>query len=127
MKKTTIRLVDGMGRGLFAEEDIRIGEIIERFPNIVLSEKDAKFVWTDSEVMKHYFFFDHRDTVIMCGRTSMCNHSLSNNCEVDTDDLYEYKLVSTRNIKRGEELTINYHFDGEDEFLPKEYVKKLKA
>jgi SET domain-containing protein len=125
MKKVNIKLIEGKGRGLFAGEFIKKGDVIELCPTIVLTEKDAKYVWNESDILKYYFFIDDRGTVIMFGKISMCNHSLENNCEVDNENLYLYKLVAIKDINIDEELTINYHFDNEEEYLPIEHVNNI--
>ena len=43
------------------------------------------------------------------------NHNVDSNCELvlelDWDDYKVYNVVTTKKIKQGEELTLNYHID----------------
>ena len=69
----------------------------------------------------------HIKVPVICGfiRTSIggfLNHSKNSNCELslelDWDDYKVYNVYTTKKIKEGEELTLNYHIDelnyGED-------------
>ena len=47
---------------------------------------------------------------------SFLNHSKQNNCyleqQLDWDDYRAYNVITARGIKKGEELTLDYHIDG---------------
>ena len=49
------------------------------------------------------------------------NHRCDCNCEVDEGDEYSLKLIASRDIKRGEELTIDYGYDEIYEYCQCQY------
>ena len=50
------------------------------------------------------------------GYVSIYNHAIKANCRYDMDFTFEtMSIITTRDIKKGEELFINYNADGEAE------------
>lgn len=115
-KRTYLAWTADRGRGVFAGEAIRAGELIERAPAIVVPadqwvhlEKtalfDYSFAWGDE--LEH--------AAISGGYGSIYNHSYSPNAVYykRIDDLF-IDFIAIRDIGPGEEITINYNGDCAD-------------
>lgn len=107
------------GRGVVAERDIVAGELVERAPVLVIPEADRAGV--DRTNLGNYIFMWEHDTVaedlytqsgraaVVLGIASLINHSGDPNCDfVRYIDALALDLVAIRDIKVGEELTIDY-------------------
>ena len=112
-KKTIVKdsLITNAGRGVFATEDIKQGEIIEVCPLLIESNLEA----VQTSFMKDYVFTDIDDEskrVFVLGLCSMYNHKDDNNVFYtqgkDPDNMI---LSAMRDIKKGEELYISYGKD----------------
>jgi uncharacterized protein len=105
------------GRGVFTNEDIAAGTVIEISPVIIMHKDDRMHL--DKTLLHDYIFeWGHnKDKCCMAlGYIPMYNHSYKSNCDyiMDYDD--EVIFIQTVNaIKSGEELTINYNGDWSDE------------
>ena len=102
-----------MGRGVFTKAPIAAGTLIELAPVIVMSADERKLL--DKTLLHDYIFEwgEDRDQCAMAlGLVPVYNHSFHSNCEYDmyfTKQVIAIKAV--RNIKKGEELFINYNGD----------------
>ncbi len=107
------------GRGIFADERIAAGTLVERSPVLVIPPEHR--IATDATVVFTYVFMWERGTVeedlykhegraaIALGYTSLLNHSYQPNCEfIRHIDALMIDLVALRDIEPGEELTIDY-------------------
>lgn len=98
----------GKGRGVFANQSIKAGEIVEIAP--IILEKTHKII-KDSNVMQYVFYSDASETeyAIAFGYGSMYNHSDTNNAEwkVDKPNL---RLIVTaiKDIPKGAEIYVSY-------------------
>lgn len=103
----------GRGRGVFTQETIAKGTVIEIAPVIVLSAQDRTFI--DQTKLHDYIFVwgEEGDRCAMAlGYVPMYNHSAPSNCEYEMEWESELIRVKTvRNIEPGEELFINYQGD----------------
>ncbi|MBN9381441.1 MAG: SET domain-containing protein-lysine N-methyltransferase [Chitinophagaceae bacterium] len=101
------------GRGVFTTENIEKGTVIEISPVIVMSRDDRKLL--DQTLLHDYIFEwgpDRKSCCMALGYIPMYNHSYRSNCEYEMD--YDGELMSVRTvrfIKAGEELSINYNGD----------------
>lgn len=107
------------GRGVFTDKFIEAGTLIEVAPVIVLNEADTEKV---HETALYYYTFmwseNNKIAAVVLGYGSIYNHSYSPNCEYKT--FYEDEVVhfvALRDIEAGEELTINYNHDPNDQSL----------
>jgi len=123
-RKIKIMPIKGKGRGVFAMEDIKEGEIIEYCPIIFLSEKEIKFLDNESDILKFYYLFQYAidKHCIMLGYGSIYNHSKDNpnaDIDYDTEDPKSFLIFTAiKDIKAGEEIVYDYEFDtGKEEFL----------
>ena len=112
-----LKSVTNKGRGIFTREKIAANTLIEESPVIVMSAEDRNLL--DKTLLHDYIFEwgDNKDKCCMAlGFIPIYNHSYSSNCEYFMDFEKEIIQVKTvREIEKGEELTINYNGDWNDE------------
>ena len=121
LRKQLSHLLDGiyvagtkkMGRGVFTKYAIPAGTTIELAPVIVMSAADRTHL--DKTPLYDYIFEwgeDSKQCAMALGLIPLYNHSYESNCEYE---MYFGKQVmrvkTTREIKAGEELFINYNGD----------------
>jgi SET domain-containing protein len=101
------------GRGVFTNDPIRAGTILEISPVIVMNAGDRKLL---DRTLLHDYIFEWGQNKNQCcvalGYVSLYNHSYRSNCEYEMDyakDIISIKTI--RLVKEGEELTINYSGD----------------
>ena len=111
-----IAATDNMGRGVFTSESIEEGTVIEIAPVIVMSREERRLL---DQTLLHDYIFEwgiKKDQCCMAlGYIPVYNHSYRSNCEYEMD--FENDTISiktTRFIKKGEELFINYNGDWND-------------
>src|SRR6185437_1437165 len=112
LKKTAAK-----GRGVFTKEKIGANITIEESPVIVMTAKDR--ILLDKTLLHDYIFEwgTNKDKCCMAlGLVPMYNHSYQSNCEyfMDFDD-ESIQVKTVREIAAGEELTINYNGDWNDQ------------
>ncbi|HEY8659357.1 MAG TPA: SET domain-containing protein [Hanamia sp.] len=105
------------GRGVFTKEKIKAETIIEESPVIVMSAEDRKLL---DKTLLHDYIFEwgiNKDKCCMAlGYVPMYNHSYSSNCEYFMDfEEATIQIKTVREIGAGEELTINYNGDWNNE------------
>ena len=107
------------GRGVYTRESIPADTIVEIAPVIVMQKADREHL---DKTLLHDYIFEwgkEKDKCAMAlGLIPIYNHSYSSNCEyyMDFDD--DLMMIKTvRDIEEGEELTINYNGDWNDEKL----------
>ena len=109
------------GLGVFAAQDILQGEIIEKCPllRLDIDEKnelfaDYRFWWTENE--KRLFY------VMAMGYGSFYNHSNEpNSYFFSNKETFTVDFVSTKKIKKGEEIFVDY--GGEEYWSSRKYVQ----
>lgn len=111
-----IKNTDNKGRGVFTRAAITTDTVIEIAPVIVMNKDDR--VHLDKTLLHDYIFEwgMQKDKCCMAlGYVPMYNHSYKSNCEYFMDFEKAVIAVKTvRNVKKGEELTINYNGDWND-------------
>jgi len=110
--------VQGKGRAMFANEEIPKDCVIENAPVIVMSAADR--IHLDQTLLHDYIFEWHAKGADQCcmalGNVPIYNHAYKSNCEYNMDyETASISIVSVRKINVGEELTINYNGDWNDE------------
>ena len=112
-----IELTEKKGKGVFTAANIPEGFVIELSPVIVMEKEDR--VHLDKTLLHDYIFEwgAEKDKCCMAlGFIPIYNHSYKSNCEYFMDFDEETIFVKTvRAIEKGEELTINYNGDWDDE------------
>lgn len=116
MLRISIKNSPGKGRGVFAQQNFKKGEVIETCPVIVLPSEEIDSLEL-TELYNYYFAWgpDSKDAAIALGYGSLYNHSYNPNARYYKD--FEnglLKYVCIRDIQKGEEITINYNCDPED-------------
>lgn len=105
------------GRGVFTQKFIAAETVIEISPVIVMPKEDR--VLLDKTLLHDYIFEwgeDKSQCAMALGFIPMYNHSYKSNCEYFMDfEKAEMFVKTVRDIAPGEELTINYNGDWNDE------------
>jgi uncharacterized protein len=100
-----------MGNGVFTSEPIKMNTIIEVSPVIVMKQKDRKLL--DQTLLYNYIFEwgeKNNECCMALGYVPLYNHSFDSNCEYEMEfDREIIKIKTVKNIKKGEELFINYN------------------
>ncbi len=99
------------GRGVFTDKKIGANWIVEISPVIVMSGVEQELL--DQTLLHDYIFVwgERKDQCCLAlGYVSIYNHSFQSNCEYFMDYDAETILIKTmREIEAGEELTLNYN------------------
>ncbi len=116
--KLYISNTQGKGRGIFTTAAIPEGTILETAPVIVLTAEDRKIA--DQTLLHDYIFEWQPDGQPMCcmalGWIPLYNHAYYSNCEYCMNYEEQTMFIQTiRDIAPGEELTINYNGDWNDQ------------
>jgi len=105
------------GKGVFTKEKISADTVIEISPVIVMSNEDR--IHLDRTKLHDYIFewgLKKDKCCMALGFIPMYNHNYKSNCEYFMDFEEEIIFVKTvKDIEMGEELTINYNGDWNDE------------
>ncbi len=106
------------GRGVYTDAFLPQDTTLEIAPVIVMSAADRLLL--DKTLLHDYIFEWQPDGAAMCcmalGWVPMYNHSYQSNCEYFMN--YEEETISiktVREIEPGEELTINYNGDWDND------------
>ena len=106
------------GRGVFTSTRLDAETTIEEAPVIVMGSADRKLL--DQTLLHDYIFEWQPDGQDLCcmalGWVPIYNHANRSNCEYFMD--YEagtIEIKTVRNIEAGEELTINYNGDWDED------------
>ena len=112
-----VQTTKNKGRGVFTTEPIDANTVVEISPVIVMKKEDR--VYLDKTLLHDYIFEWGKEKDKCCmalGLIPIYNHSYTSNCEYFMDFDEETIMVKTvRDIWQGEELTINYNGDWNDE------------
>lgn len=106
------------GRGMFTKAAILADTVLELAPVVVMTAEERKLL---DQTRLHDYIFEWQpgETHLCCmaqGYISVYNHSYASNCEYFMDYDNETILIkAVRDIEAGEELTINYNGDWNDE------------
>ncbi len=110
-----IKRIKGKGRGVFATRPFRAGEEIERVPVLVMPA-DVLALGPDSSPLPDYCFVWGVQTVALAlGYGSLYNHSFDPNARYDDIGRQTKVFTAIRDIAAGEEITVNYNGDPEDQ------------
>ena len=112
-----IKDTEQKGRGMFTNEDIDADTIIEVAPVIVMPKTDRPHI---DKTLLHDYIFEWGDDEDQCciglGMISIYNHSYQSNCDYFMDYEEQTMMIKTvRPILAGEEITINYNGDWNNE------------
>lgn len=112
--------INKAGRGVFALAPMKKGELIEKCPVIAISESDTAHITEESLVTYMYYFGEKKDrSVVALGFGSIYNHTDTPNA-VYKENFKEQTIEfwTIKDIKKGEEITVNYGQGNMDEKRP---------
>ncbi|MFH0749940.1 MAG: SET domain-containing protein [Candidatus Gottesmanbacteria bacterium] len=104
------------GRGVFAGKNFVKGEIIETCPIVYLSPKERTHC--EHTILAYYLYpwTSMRCGAMVLGYGSIYNHSFTPNTQWKQDFHAKTMIYqAVRNIKTGEEITVNYNGKAEDQ------------
>ncbi len=111
-----IDTVTGTGRGVFTGEDLSKGTLVEASPVIVLSKEER--ILLDQTLLHDYIFLWGKGKLQCCiglGYLSLYNHDYQANCEYEMEfDEAIIRVTTVREVRKGEELCINYNGNWND-------------
>ncbi|GAB4299088.1 MAG: hypothetical protein Kow0098_25220 [Ignavibacteriaceae bacterium] len=100
------------GRGIFTNVDIPKGSVIMRIEGEIISAEEC--MRREDEEDNVYIFWIDDDCYIDTSETDkikFINHNCEYNCDIEDADDVSLLLVAARDIKAGEELTIDYGYE----------------
>jgi SET domain-containing protein len=111
-----VKQTKNKGQGIFTNTFIKKGSIIEKSPVIVF-KKDDRDLLDMTDVFHYYFYWrkNNSESAIALGYGSLYNHSYTPNAKYIKD--YKKRIITfiaLRNIKIGEEITVNYNSNPDD-------------
>jgi len=121
-----IRTTKKYGRGLYANKDIKAGELIESSPIIILEQEDTAGKYLEQEdtagkyLELYVYIWKGNKECLALGFGSLFNHKEKSNIDYSCnykDKCMEYWANS--NIRKGSQLFIDYGYD------PKVAIKDL--
>ncbi|HEY2348190.1 MAG TPA: SET domain-containing protein [Puia sp.] len=99
------------GRGVFSSENLPAGATIEIAPVIVMSPEERLIL--DKTRLHDYIFLwgsDETQCCVALGYVSIYNHDYHSNAEYEMDfEANCIRIRTVREIKKGEEIFINYN------------------
>ena len=101
--------ITGAGRGVFAKQRLKKGDLVERCPIIEISSDDP-FI-TSSTLLNYVFFFGNKKKrcLFALGFGSIYNHSESPDIKFKINSKVKIiEFTAIKNIAKDEELTFNY-------------------
>ena len=99
------------GRGIFTSVDIPRGSYIMVIEGEVISGEECERRENEEDNVYIFWNGDNYIDTVMTEKIKYINHKCSCNCEVLDKDESSLWLAAYRNIKAGEELTIDYGYD----------------
>lgn len=104
------------GRGVFASEPIRAGEVVEICPVIVVAADEIDAL-NETGLRDHWYGWgDDGDAAVAMGHGSFYNHADDPSCSYEVHDVLDALVIhARRDLVAGEELTIDYTGGGANE------------
>ncbi len=114
------------GRGVFASMLIKKDEVIEECPVFVLPKKDYPII-KKSALRNYYFMWGKTTSAICFGFGSFYNHSCKPNATYKKKIKEQtIEFLAIKDIKKGEEITVNYNYGKPDNKNPL-WIESIKA
>ncbi len=113
------------GNGVFANIDIKEGDLIERCPIIELPDDNLEAVEQSFLVNYIFYFGEKRERMLLAlGYGSIYNHKENPNAKYRIDEKEAtIEFIAINNIKKDDEITVNYIQDHKDNKNPLWFVK----
>jgi SET domain-containing protein len=106
-----VKRIKGKGRGVFARRLIKRGEVIERVPVLVLKSGDVEELTAWEGLASYCFVWGEGTVALALGYGSLYNHSFRPNAKYEDIGQQTKVYSAIREIRPGEEVTINYNGD----------------
>lgn len=99
------------GKGIFASKNIPEGVLVMVIKGELITGKECER--REEEENNVYIFWNGRYYIDTANtkKIKFINHNCEPNCEVMDRDKESLNLISSRNIKAGEEITMDYGYD----------------
>ncbi|MBA3954852.1 SET domain-containing protein [Candidatus Dependentiae bacterium] len=115
---------DGKGQGLIATKDLKAGTLVQKFEGEE-TEREYKCCLERAVVVRHVKWIDRDENgkdkwILVTSDAAYLNHSCDANCKVVKGD-----VITIKDIKAGDELTISYNSRSLNNF-PADMVWKKK-
>lgn len=111
-----VRNSPNKGRGVFALRDIAGGELIEKAPALFVPAQEWSYI--RNTILDNYCFRigpNQEHAALAMGYGSLYNHSYTPNAVYDVkDEEMAVQFNALRDIRAGEEITVNYNRDPRD-------------
>ena len=111
--------IDKKGRGLYAIKDIKKGTRIMDYVGKIITKKQTEQSEKFDNAKPIYLFNLNKkydlDGDVLCNTARLINHSCSNNCDYNGTGLKLW-VVTIKDIKKGEEITVDYGFGYDENF-----------
>ena len=105
-----VRRIRSKGRGVFARQPIPAETVIERVPMLIFSGTEL-----EAELADYAFEWAPGKVGLAMGYGSIYNHSFAPNAYYTDDGPQIKSYIALRDIEAGEEITINYNADPDDQ------------
>jgi len=114
-QKIIVKNAKGKGRGVYALQDFKIGEIVESCPVLNFNSKERKIL---EKTYLNYYIYPWRSlktAAVVLGYGFIYNHSYTPNADWKQDfkkGLMIYRTIKP--IKEGEEILVNYNGESDN-------------
>ena len=111
--------IKNAGRGVFAANAIKKGDIIEQCPVILITEREVPDL-RKTELHNYYFMWGddkkHHKAAICLGFGSLYNHSYTPNATYQKNHKENLiTFIAIKDIKKDEEISVNYNYGNPDD------------
>lgn len=115
MSNVIVKNTKKYGRRLYATRNFKKGEIVEVSPVVVIDSDDANTIW--STLLSLYTFeWGKESSALALGYGSLFNHSKTFNVSyMNSFKTKEIFFVTTKNIRSGQQLFIDYGYSPKKE------------
>lgn len=119
-----IKNMKGYGRGLVSSMLIKKGTIIEKAPALIFNQNESD-LFSYTSVSNYVFNWDEKRSAIALGKCSLLNHDNDSNVEAIIDDEKDLIIfITTKDIKKGDQLFLDYGYNIIDSLKSFEKNKK---
>ncbi len=119
--KTKVKESKIHGRGLFADQNIKKGQILWRYNSLIdrkiPRKKLLQLPFLIQRSIKYYSYLNNKDEFVLCGDNAKYINSSDNPNTLDIATFWDKIIgsegisIAARDIKKGEEITSRYlHF-----------------
>lgn len=112
--------IKNAGSGVFADRDIKKGEIIEVCPAIIVPKHDMSNL-AESILVTYFFYFgkNKEKLAVALGFGSIYDHSYEPNATYKINHKEQtINFAALKDIKKGDEITVNYNFGNPKDKTP---------